>query len=142
MDRARGTIQNDDTANLVISQVYPGGGLTGASFTNDFIELFNRGTTTVDFSVTPYSLQFLSTSGSIWAKTDLTSGTLAPGRYFLIKESGGAVGAALPTPGATGPAHGAILPERSRWYSEQRRSQPRLAPAMTASNPSTRTTPR
>ena len=36
-----GTIQNDDTANLVISQVYPGGGLTNASFTNDFIELFN-----------------------------------------------------------------------------------------------------
>ena len=85
--QGQGTIQNDDTANLVISQVYPGGGLTSASFTNDFIELFNRGTTTVDFSVTPYSVQFLSTAGSTWVKTDLTSGTLAPGRYFLIKEA-------------------------------------------------------
>ena len=101
--QGQGTIQNDDTANLVISQVYPGGGLTGASFTNDFIELFNRGTTTVDFSVTPYSVQFLSTTGSTWAKTDLSSGTLAPGRYFLIKEfSSAAVGAALPTADATG----------------------------------------
>jgi uncharacterized protein (TIGR03437 family) len=84
-----GTIQNDDTANLKISQVYPGGGLTGASFTNDFVELFNRGATTVDFSATNYSVQFLSTGGSSWTKTNLTSGTLAPGHYFLIKETGG-----------------------------------------------------
>ena len=32
---------------VVISQVYGGGGNTGASFTHDFIELFNRGTTPV-----------------------------------------------------------------------------------------------
>jgi uncharacterized repeat protein (TIGR01451 family) len=100
--QGQGTIQNDDAANLVISQTYPGGGLTGASYTNDFIELFNRGTTTVDFSVTPYSVQFLSTAASTWAKTDLTSGSLLPGRYFLIKETSGANGAALPTADATG----------------------------------------
>ncbi len=97
-----GTIQNDDTPLIVISQVYPGGGLTGASFTNDYIELFNRGTTTVDFSITPFSVQFLSTGGSTWAKTDLTSGTMLPGHYFLIKEAGGATGAPLPTADATG----------------------------------------
>src|SRR5262249_51706887 len=98
-----GTIQNDDLASLAISQVYPGGGLTGAHYANDFIELYNRGTTTIDFSVTPYSVQFLSTSGSTWAKTDLTTGAVAPGHYFLIKEtSGGAVGAALSTADATG----------------------------------------
>src|SRR6185503_12677679 len=35
--------------------------------------------------------------------TDLTSGKLAPGRYFLVKEtSGGGAGAALPTADATG----------------------------------------
>lgn len=98
-----GTIKNDDVADLVISQTYPGGGLTGATFANDFVELFNQGTTTVDLAVTRYSVQFLSTSASAWAKTDLTSGTLAPGRYFLVKEtSGGANGAALPTADATG----------------------------------------
>ncbi len=99
----QGTIQNDDTANVVISQIYQGGGLTNAVYKNDFVELFNRGTTTVDFSVTPYSVQFLSTGGSTWAKTDITSGTLAPGRYFLIQEaSGGSTGATLPTADATG----------------------------------------
>ncbi len=98
-----GTIRNDDAANLVISQVYPGGGLSGATYTNDFVEIFNRGTTTVDFSVTHYSVQFLSTTASTWAKTDLTSGTVLPGRYFLVREtSGGANGAALPTADATG----------------------------------------
>jgi uncharacterized repeat protein (TIGR01451 family) len=98
-----GTIQNDDAADLVISQTYPGGGLTGATFANDYVELFNQGTTTVDFSATPYSVQFLSTSASTWAKTDITSGTIAPGGYFLIQEtSGGGAGAALPTPDATG----------------------------------------
>jgi uncharacterized repeat protein (TIGR01451 family) len=98
-----GTIQNDDLAGLVISQVYPGGGLSGATYANDFIELYNRANTTVDFSVTPYSIQFLSTGGSTWTKTDLTTGTIAPGHYFLIREaSGGAVGATLPAADATG----------------------------------------
>ena len=30
--------------DIVISQVYGGGGNSGATLTNDFIELFNRGT--------------------------------------------------------------------------------------------------
>ena len=30
--------------NLVISQVYGGGGNAGASYTHDFVEIFNRGT--------------------------------------------------------------------------------------------------
>jgi Tol biopolymer transport system component len=96
------TIENDDFADLVISQVYPGGALSNATYANDFVELFNRGTTTVDFSVVPYSVQFLSTSGSSWAKTDLTTGTVLPGHYFLIKEAGGATGAALPVADAIG----------------------------------------
>ena len=35
------------STTIVISQVYGGGGNTGAPYTHDFIELFNRGTTTV-----------------------------------------------------------------------------------------------
>jgi uncharacterized protein (TIGR03437 family) len=93
-------IQNDDDANLVISQVYGGGGNASATYTNDFIEIFNRGITTVDFSVTPYSVQYAAaTSNFSTNKTDITSGTLLPGHYFLIREaSGGATGAALPAP--------------------------------------------
>ena len=49
---AVGTIVNDDepppvATTVVISQVYGGGGNSGATLTHDFIELFNRGTTTV-----------------------------------------------------------------------------------------------
>jgi uncharacterized repeat protein (TIGR01451 family) len=88
---------------LVITQIYPGGGLTNASFTNDFIEIFNSGSTTVDFAATPYSVQFLSTGAATWVKTDLTTKTIAPGQYFLIQgASGGAVGNPLPSPDATG----------------------------------------
>lgn len=92
------------STSVVISQVYGGGGNTSATYTNDFIEIFNRGTTTIDFSVTPYSVQYAAaTSNFSTFKTDITSGILLPGHYFLIQgASGGAVGAALPTPDATG----------------------------------------
>jgi uncharacterized protein (TIGR03437 family) len=98
--QGQGTIQNDDTANLVISQVYGGGGNASATYTNDFIEIFNRGTSIVDFSVTPYSVQYAAaTSNFATNKTDITSGIILPGHYFLIREaSGGAAGAALPAP--------------------------------------------
>jgi hypothetical protein len=93
---------------LVISQLYVGGGNTGATYTNDFVEIFNRGTTTVDFSQTPYSIQYVGTTGSFGStaasnKTNITAGTIAPGQYFLVQEaSGGAVGVALPLADATG----------------------------------------
>ena len=100
----QGTIQNDDTASLVISQVYGGGNNSGAPFRNDFVEIYNRGTTTVDFAVTPYSVQYASVGSNFGSsKTNLTTGTIAPGKYFLVQESGGtANGVPLPTPDATG----------------------------------------
>ncbi len=62
--QGQGTIQNDDGAVLVISQVYAGGGNTGAQFTNDFVEIFNRGTTTVNFATTPFSVQYAGATSS------------------------------------------------------------------------------
>ena len=44
-----------DTQPLVISQVYGGGGNTGATYANDFIEVFNRGPSSV--ALTGLSLQ-------------------------------------------------------------------------------------
>ncbi|HXT61421.1 MAG TPA: hypothetical protein VN696_00155, partial [Pyrinomonadaceae bacterium] len=86
------------------SQVYGGGGNASSTYTNDFVEIFNRGTTTIDFSVTPYSVQYAAaTSNFSTNKTDIASGTLLPGHYFLIREaSGGANGVALPTPDVSG----------------------------------------
>lgn len=76
---------------LVINQLYGGGNNSGATFQNDFVELFNRGTKTVDFSVTPFSLQYASAAGNFSNvnKVDLTTGSLAPGQYFLIRLAGG-----------------------------------------------------
>src|SRR5215510_7188830 len=77
---ARGALSPD----IVISQVYGGGGNSGATFTNDFIELFNRGTMPVNIS--SWAVQYASSTGATWQKTDLT-GTLAPGQYYLIQEA-------------------------------------------------------
>jgi len=85
---------------VVISQVYGGGGNAGSRFRNDFIELFNRGDAPVDIS--SWSVQYASSSGSTWQVTNL-SGTLAPGQYFLVQQSQGAAGTEnLPTPDVSG----------------------------------------
>ncbi len=86
--------------NVVISQVYGGGGNAGATYKNDFIELFNRGSSPV--SLTGWSVQYASTAGTTWQATTL-SGSIAPGQYYLVQEAAGAGGtASLPAPDATG----------------------------------------
>lgn len=84
---------------VVISQVYSGGGNAGAPLNADFIELYNRGNTTV--SLAGWSVQYASRTGTTWAATEL-SGSVAPGRYYLVRLATGNTGAALPTPDATG----------------------------------------
>jgi predicted extracellular nuclease len=86
--------------DIVISQVYGGGGNAGATYTNDFIELFNRGSAAVD--VTGWSVQYASSAGTTWQRTNL-SGMIQPGQYYLVQEAQGAGGTTpLPTPDATG----------------------------------------
>ena len=88
------------STTIVISQVYGGGGNAGATLTNDFIEIFNRGNTTID--VTGWSVQYASSAGSTWQATPL-AGMIAPGKYYLVQEAAGAGGTMmLPTPDATG----------------------------------------
>jgi Bacterial Ig-like domain/Lamin Tail Domain/Secretion system C-terminal sorting domain len=88
-------------SQVVISQVYGGGGNSGSTYTHDFIELFNRGTTSV--SLNGWSVQYASATGISWQKTDLTNVMLAPGQYYLIQEAQGAGGTTpLPTPDVTG----------------------------------------
>jgi predicted extracellular nuclease len=87
------------SADITISQVYGGGGNTGAPYNHDFIELYNRGAAAV--AVGGWTVQYASATGSSWSTTALT-GSIAPGHHYLVQESGGTVGAALPTPDATG----------------------------------------
>jgi predicted extracellular nuclease len=88
-------------AQVVVSQVYGGGGNTGAQYKNDFIELFNAGTATVD--LTGWSVQYASATGTTWQVTAV-SGSLQPGQYLLVQEGAGANTAAtpLPSPDASG----------------------------------------
>ena len=87
-------------AQVRISQIYGGGGNSGATYTNDFIELFNAGSSAVDLS--SYSVQYASAAGTSWSKTNL-SGSIQPGGYYLIQQAQGAGGTTpLPTPDATG----------------------------------------
>jgi hypothetical protein len=94
------------SSDIVISQVFAGGGNSGASYTNDFVELFNRGSSAVDLS--SWTIQYASASGTAWQATPLT-GSVAPGRYFLVQlASAAAVGAPLPTPDVTGTTNLAV----------------------------------
>lgn len=76
-------------AQVVISQVYGGGGNNGALLKNDYVELFNRSAIPVDFS--GWSLQYASGNGSTWQKVELT-GTLSPGAYYLVQLAAGGGG--------------------------------------------------
>lgn len=88
-------------SDVVISQVYGGGGNGGSVYKNDFIELFNRGSSAV--SLTGWTVQYTSATGATWQKTSLDGLSIAPGQYLLVQEAAGAGGTtALPTPDATG----------------------------------------
>jgi hypothetical protein len=91
--------------DVVVSQVYAGGGNAGAPFANDYVELFNRGSSAVD--VGGWTIQYASAAGATWQATTL-NGSIAPGRRYLVQLASGAVGGALPTPDATGTTNLAV----------------------------------
>jgi uncharacterized protein len=89
--------------DIVISQIYGGGGNSGTTYTHDFIELFNRGTAPV--TLAGWSIQYTSATGtgnfgaSSITLTELPNVTLAPGQYLLIQEAQGTGGTTpLPSP--------------------------------------------
>ncbi len=96
----RPAVVNAASEAIIISQIYGGGGNSGAQYKNDYIELFNRGTTAV--SLIGWSVQYASASGNTWQVTPL-SGVLQPGQYYLIQQASGSGGILdLPAPDAIG----------------------------------------
>jgi predicted extracellular nuclease len=86
--------------DVVIAQVYGGGGNSGATLTNDYVQLYNRGAAPVD--LTGWSVQYASAAGTTWQVTAL-SGSIAPGHAYLVQEAAGAGGTLhLPAPDASG----------------------------------------
>ncbi|MFF0794265.1 lamin tail domain-containing protein [Streptomyces spiralis] len=97
------TAQAESSSDAVISEVYGGGGNSGASYTNDFIELGNAAT--APFDLGGWSVQYLPgspTATSKWQVTPL-AGTIPAGGTYLVQEAKGSGGdTALPTPDASG----------------------------------------
>jgi 5'-nucleotidase len=92
---------NPDGTALVISEVYGGGGNSGATLRNDFIELYNP--TAAAISVDGWSVQWRSAVGTTAGTVTPLSGSVPAGKHYLIQEAAGAGGTVdLPAADATG----------------------------------------
>jgi hypothetical protein len=88
---------------IVISQVYGGGGNSGAPYNAKFVELFNRGAAPA--SIAGWSIQYASATGTAHFASNvvtLPDAVVPAGGYFLIGLATGINGAPLPTPDASG----------------------------------------
>lgn len=87
---------------IVISQVYGGGGNSGATYMHDFIELYNPTEEAVD--LTGYTVKYAGATGVfVTSNTTELNGAIPPNSYYLIQQAQGSGGtAALPTPDQTG----------------------------------------
>lgn len=97
------TAQATPSPDAVISEVFGGGGNSGATLTNDFIELGNAGDG--PFDLTGWSVQYLSGSPSPTSKWQVTEikGAIPAGGSYLVEEAKGSGGdTPLPAPDAAG----------------------------------------
>jgi hypothetical protein len=75
------------STNVVIAELYGGGGNSSAPYKKDYVVLFNLSSLPVDLST--WSIQYVSATGpgapptNPWSKVDLT-GTIQPYRFFLV----------------------------------------------------------
>src|SRR3546814_11826644 len=91
---------SDWSSDVCSSDLYGGGGNSGATLKSDFIELHNNGSETV--SVEGWSVQYASSSGSTRQVTPL-AGSIGPGGFHLVKQNDAAGGPQdMPTPDALG----------------------------------------
>jgi DNA/RNA endonuclease G (NUC1)/predicted extracellular nuclease len=87
--------------HVTISQLYGGGGNTGATYSHDYVELYNPYST--PFDLTGWSLQYGAATGDTWQVQPL-GGAIAPGEYYLIGLATGnaSIGAPLPPANVNG----------------------------------------
>ena len=94
-------VNANSVPNVIITQVYGGGGNTGATYINDFIELYN--TTPANIDISGWSVQYYAATGTSASVYAFPTNTIIPANnHFLIQcGSGGSVGTALPTADAS-----------------------------------------
>ncbi len=90
-----------DASDVVISEVYGGGGSTASAWNRDYVELYNPTDEDIDLSGT--SVQYRSSGGtSNPSGVTVLSGSVPAQGYFLVGEATGSTGAAVPTPAVSG----------------------------------------
>ncbi|MGN6125702.1 MAG: lamin tail domain-containing protein, partial [Humibacter sp.] len=93
--------QAQPSSTVVVNEVYGGGGNSGSTYTNDFVELTNRGSSAVD--LTGWSVQYHAKAATgTWQVTQL-AGSIAPGAFYVVAEAKGTGGTTpLPQTDASG----------------------------------------
>jgi subtilisin-like proprotein convertase family protein/nitrous oxidase accessory protein NosD len=86
-------------AQVRISAVYGGGGATASGYNADYVELFNAGTQPQSLAGWALQYQAAGTVGAFASKIDL-SGTIQPGRYFLVRTNNTSATGIVPTASA------------------------------------------
>lgn len=77
-------------AQIVINEIYTGGGLLNALIAADFVELKNIGTTSA--TLTGATLQYGPATGPFTQYNTIPNITLAPGQTYLIQQATGLLG--------------------------------------------------
>src|ERR1700744_155526 len=94
------------SSGVVVNEVYGGGGNSGATLTNDFIELANAGSGSA--SVDGWSVQYISASPgatTTWPVTPLTGSVSGSGLYLIGEAAGTGGTTALPPTQASRSLH-------------------------------------
>jgi uncharacterized protein len=103
---AAASASGSGSGSIVLSELFAAGGNSGAAYTHDYVELFNRGSGSV--AVDGWTLQYASAASATWGSTALSGTIPAGGRYLVQLASGGTNGGTLPAPDATGTSNLAV----------------------------------
>ena len=69
------------TGQVVISQIYGGGGNAGSVYSNDYVEIFNRSNSPI--IIDGWTLQYAAATGTSWDRVFL-SGRMEVGQRYLV----------------------------------------------------------
>jgi hypothetical protein len=83
-------------SDIVISQFFSSGGMSGATYRYDYVELFNAGASPVN--VTGWTIHTVGQFIPEWSKAADLSGTIPPGGYYLVQLTGSPQGNGIPLP--------------------------------------------
>jgi len=82
--------------HIVIAEIYGAGGNNGATYTNDYVVLYNPTGSTIDVST--WSVQRAAATGSFSGPVVSLVGSIAPNSYYLIQGSNSLSGGSNPLP--------------------------------------------